>query len=277
MKNIIFRGIDSLLVCGVCFTIAFLLGALPAYSGEKLSVTPESTIKISGASVKGLLHSEYKGPYNQVLDIIEAGYEGKLLLTMRPVKRASISFFAHESDCIFFSPTDRDYYTARNTDVDFLVMSKPVNTVSVRAYTVPGDSMVRSAADLEERTFAAEVAMGGSDFFRNYDMAAGKEVISVFGVETAFKLLDQGRVSAVVAADYDVERYFKLAGSPVHYRYDERFVLYKAEDAFVCWRTPITEAFIQHIDLSLSIMEESGQLHGILSGYSTSAVDGGGY
>lgn len=236
---------------GMKLIIVIILLLLPGL-GRAYADDP---LRIFGTEIPRLFHSQKKGPYDALfLDLVD-GFS-TYRLTRMPMRRAQQRFLIGEADCLFVASNDQLMYMKLGMPKEKILLSQSVNNVVIRVFTRTGEEVVSNLSELHGKTVAIDFGAGTSEVFYKRFHDAGVTILPVAKLEQAFSLLKQGRVAGIVAFDFDVDLF--LARNPAEaatIEFDPAYKLDENSDAIVCWRSPVTEAFIKHVDKRLEALK----------------------
>ena len=244
-------------------TAAFLFSIIPV-KVEAEPVTPDTPpIEISAPHLEWLLSPKHPGPYNDLMDEFFLPFGDRVAVSISPVRRALRQFFEGPADCFFAGHIDEAFLGASSLTTDQLMSSDPFNTVSIRAYTLPGKPLIRSLSDLDEGRIVIDLGIGGENRILRH-LPNVRTVVDADNPLQAQNLLMQDRASAAIIMDYDYE--LSLAQNPEQARlaHDPAFFLDQINDGLLCKRSPETQTLIDDVNQRLTMMKMSGKLAELL-------------
>lgn len=247
-----------------CYTLA-LASSLWPVTPAILADDTGHDIVIAGTQIREVFDDYAPGPYNEVLALLGASFDGRVDLRAMPVKRAQRFFFEGSADCFFVGTELESFYLERGIGRDQLLLSDGVHVVRMRAYTLPGTPVISKASELAGKQVAVDIATGGKDFVKQEFLPPDTRVISANSMDQALALLSQRRVDAVIAFDFDMSLYLNQQDRPTALGYDRAFILAQNNDVIACKRSPATEAFIRHVNSQLALLSSSGRLADLLA------------
>ncbi|WP_262694367.1 substrate-binding periplasmic protein [Kordiimonas aquimaris] len=243
----------------VAFVTLSCLAFPVASAGQNLSGKAVS-IEIAGVIIPGLFDMGNPGPYNEIYDLITADYTQPIRLRALPIRRARRSFFGERSDCIFVGSATPRVYAERGMTADDLVFSKSINSISMMAYTRPGEPVIRSEDDLEGKLIALDAGAGSVDFVKPLFLPESTGAIQTNTPAQAFALLEQRRVDVAVAFDYDVSLLMKRDPAIANFEFEADYSIVSNEDVLVCRRSKQVEELMSHVNDKLEALRASGRL-----------------
>lgn len=217
-----------------------------AESGEHL-------VSIAAPHIPGLLEENLDGPYGDLYRKIIGNSSIPNKVQVLPAMRAQNSFLKGESDCIFLGIHLPDFYEKRGLNRHDLVMSSPINRLSLRAYSKKGTHPPQKRTLAKLGTVAAEASAAQLLTSKDLvDFPNNVFVLSVTSVEQAFKLLDAGRVQSVISFDLDAKFHLESIARLDSYAVDDGFSLLTEEDAVVCHRSRKGIALVKHVNAAIA-------------------------
>lgn len=238
-------------VCGASlFCILFFLSPLQAQEKD--------IITLFGTAIPGIFDEKNPGPYNVVYNRLVAGVRADIILTMLPIRRATQVFRDRGADCLFLGSPNPDYYYARGVKATDIIHSTTIMAVALKIYSPQGKEAYEDASILHEANFAVDVGIGDVSNLGGLIPVEREGALFASTLMDGFKLLDQGRIEALVAIDFDVQALMARYPQYSKYPVSKNFVLRRTEDVFVCRKFPRTERFIADIDRRTKELKELG-------------------
>lgn len=226
--------------------------SLQAADGDKIT--------IFGTAIPGIFDENEPGPYNTLYNQVIAGVSFPTVLTMLPIRKATKVFGERGADCIFAGSPDESFYTERGFDVEELVISDTIQDIRLKIYGPIGGSPIEDYRILSDINFAIDIGIGEVHMLRSKIPVEGESVLYAQTLTAGFKMLDVGRIQALIAIDVDVEALKMKSQRYRQYPVSDTFVLRKTEDVFVCRKMMRTERFIEEINQRMVELRQTGQL-----------------
>lgn len=233
-----------------------------AAQSQQQAYNPEP-LNIVALQVPWLLDEKKPGPYNKMVDELLLTYDEKVSVKVLPLRRAMRHFFNGNADCFFVGNYDEPYFRDTGVSRESIIVSKPFNTVSIRAFTRRGEVPVESLDDLYERRIAIDLGVGGSarvkKLFPNLT-----NTIDSLNVAQAHAMLIKGRVNTVLMMDYDYQLYAARHPKKERLVSSGEFQFERVEDALMCIKNSRTLALIDHVNARIADLKQSGMLATLL-------------
>lgn len=237
-----------------------ILFALLGVTGQTLA----DPILVYGTRIEGLFEEDGRGAYHEIYNRLVSDYAGDVSLTMAPYKRAETQFLEGKSDCLFVGSELTDYYPTRGRQNVELFVSDSIVRLSAKIYRGRDDRAIEEIAELNGRTIAIDAGVGDVDFIANKLGHPRSQVLPVMNPAQGFRLLEAGRVFALVAIDLDVKTLQAKDPRFRGYAVSDRFSFHESNDVFVCHRSVNTMVFIDHINQTIARMRRSGEIARLL-------------
>lgn len=203
------------------------------------------------------------GPYNLLYNSLVAGSDFEIVLTMLPIRRASQIFSARGADCMFLGSPDPIIYSGFGMEQNEIIHSDTIMTVSMKIYGPVGSEPINDPSKLFDINFAVDVSVGDISQLKELIPYDREGILFARTLADGFRLLDQGRVEALIAIDIDVKTLQAQDARYELYSVSDSFVLRQTEDVFVCRKFPRTEQFIEYINQRNSELQKAGLLNDI--------------
>lgn len=249
----------------ILIALTLVAGMLSPVAGQEPSTQPYDPIDLVGLRLPWLLDKEQPGPYNRIIRRIVETFPSGAVLHVYPYRRALRKFLHGDAKCTAPATYDEFYFRSSGLTRADILVSDPINIVSVRAFTRPGDPVVRGAEDLNGRTAAVHMAVGGATRFKEVHSLYDMQAIDAHDIDQAYALLYQRRVDTILMMDYDYTLYAARHPALERLVFDESVSLEQSYDAIICKKSPATLDFIRHVNRALSDMTESGQMQAYLA------------
>jgi ABC-type amino acid transport substrate-binding protein len=202
---------------------------------------------IAGTDVPYVFHNQQSGLYNEIMDQIVEAYPGNVDVQMMPMRRAVGVFQKEQSDCVFIGNDSREFHADLGFPAERLIFSKPFYVNKIKVYTAISNPQISSGAELVGSVAAADLGtMQGHLVHQN--APKDMELLPVETMDRAFKLLERGRVSSVVAFSLDAEAYFSRADAQGHFHASPDYSIATTNESLVCWNNARAIEFIAHAD-----------------------------
>ncbi|MEX0299759.1 MAG: substrate-binding periplasmic protein [Kordiimonas sp.] len=223
-------------------------------------------LTLMAVKIPGLYDTDNPGPYNAVFERLMVGSSYNYVLREAPLRRATTAFIKGNADCYFFGTNDKSIYQEQGVPKRDLLISDPVNPISLKIYTRAGETVINEASELQGLFIAVD--QGATEISRAAEhlSVSPEYLLPAQTLSQAFRLLNQKRVDAVMAFDSDVRIYQGNSSDASHYGVSDTLSLIVSHDSVVCRRSDVTEQFISHINEQLSSLKKSGDLDRILNG-----------
>ncbi|MEW6984400.1 substrate-binding periplasmic protein [Colwelliaceae bacterium 6471] len=191
---------------------------------------------------------EDSGAYNVLFDTVKQQMTVPYKLLYVPVARADIVFINGQVDCL--TPAS----TAKMAEKHKLIASQPYNYVTAYIYNSTSEPSISSLHDLDKKIVAIQrgFTYGGKNFGENIS------VIAVGTINQSIEMLLKGRIDAFVGYESDVVNAFKEYDSSLIHT-NKAFIVHSQSENIVCYKSKVTEQFIQQFDASLHLLKSSGQ------------------
>lgn len=218
-------------------------------------------IRIGSMSIPFAYEQNGSGVYNQILDKLVEGYEGKMDVTFFPSNRLTRAIETRQIDCLYISTesvANRGNPDSPYRELEFI---GPVNTVSVVVYLPADAADITDISQLEGKKIASDVNLVA--------------LINSMGIQDDFHLQSQlqmiemlvaGRVDALIGYDFDLDFLTKRQGV--------RSALKKASirlqtigDGIACFKNDKIKPFRNHLKGRLKTLTNSGWLDEALKDY----------
>lgn len=205
------------------------------------------------------------GPYNVLYDRLITDIGANVILTMLPIRRATRIFSARGADCMFVGSPEPTFYIEFGMIEEEIIHSETVMAISLKIYSPLGSAPIEDASVLNTVNFAIDSGVGDVSYLK--DVIPHKEtgLLVASNLVDGFKLLDQGRIKALIAIDIDVRTLQSKNAKYGSYPVSDTFVLRQSEDVFVCRKSPRTERFINNINVRIGELRSRGQIDDIFT------------
>lgn len=239
--------------------LGMLMFSVPTMAQE------EQPLILMRAKIPGLFDTNNPGPYNVIYDRLIEGYGPRYTLREAPLRRAITAFVKGDVDCFFFATGDVNIYHDRGVPEGSVLISSPVNSVSLKLFSREGTPVINDISSLKGSYVAVD--QGATEISRAADhlSLSTDKLLPAQTLAQAFLLLNQKRVDAVLAFDSDVAIYQKNSADAKTYGVSESLSLGASQDSVICKRSARTEVFIAHINQKLAELRASGALQTILA------------
>ncbi len=224
---------------------------LPA---SALAGDEDAALVIAGTAVPHVFHDQQSGLYNEIMDQILEAYPGDVDVQMMPMRRAVGVFQKEQSDCVFIGNDSREFHTDLGFPTERLIFSKPFYVNKIKAYTAISNPQISSGAELMGSVAAADLGtMQGHLVHQN--APKDTQLLPVETMDRAFKLLERGRVSSVIAFSLDAEAYFARADAYNLFHASPDYSIATTNESLVCWNHAKAKEFIGYADRVLEQRE----------------------
>lgn len=203
--------------------IAFLLAVL---------WVPTHAEDINATLLSGLIQTDGKGLYDQVLKLLNFSYEAL------PPARAELYMTANET-CMF--PVDRRFMKSKAD----LIESDPITVVSIFIYSINGG--FETAADLKGKNVGLRHGLNYGPKIELMQKTLSVDFAPT--LESNLKKLQLGRVAAVIEFDLDVREFEKI-NQDVMLKIS-KLPLDSHKDAITCFNTPKNRQLIDRFNIAL--------------------------
>lgn len=240
--------------------LSALLSLFPAQAQES------DTITLFGTSIPGMFDDREPGPYNIIFDRLMAGVRADVIVTMLPSRRATKVFSSRGVDCMFLGSPNPLFYSAFGMKPEEIIHSDTIKVVALKIYGPAGRSPFEDSSILFRANFAVDVGIGDVSYLKDLIPFEREGVLFARTLVDGFKLLDQGRIEALVAIDLDVQS-LNAKSSRYYERYSvsQTYELRRTEDVFVCRKFPRTERFISDINKRTIELQLAGLLDDVFA------------
>lgn len=230
-----------------------------------LQAQEQDTVTLFGTSIPGMFDAVEPGPYNVIYNRIIAGVRADVVMTMLPIRRATKVFSARGVDCMFLGAPDPSFYVDHGMRQEDIIYSGTIKTVSLKIFGPVGSKPYENASVLHSENFAVDVGIGEIKNLVHLIPIEREGALFARTLVDGFKLLDQGRVSALVAIDLDVRTLQAKDARYGQYSVSDTYVLRQTNDVFVCRKFPRTERFITDVNKRTIELRGAGLLDDVFS------------
>ncbi|WP_286829146.1 MULTISPECIES: transporter substrate-binding domain-containing protein [Kordiimonas] len=246
------------------FTI--ILGFLVALADTLGAAHADTPVTVVVQEMPGLIEPDKQLPYNRLLDALLEDAPVATSIEILPGYRGPRQWLRFEHQCVFGGVSAPGHQRPRDTaisktDWSTLHISTPFNILNVHALTRDGDEPAHSLADLKSQTIAVDQVLFFDLRFHS-DVLKASDFVKVDTAQEALTLLTQGRVDHVFAYDNDVA--LMQEKSAARFAYDPALTLLELEESMMCWSGGDVADLIDHINVRLKDMTQSGALKELL-------------
>jgi ABC-type amino acid transport substrate-binding protein len=236
----------------------YLLALLLGISVQGYLSAEEPKLRLVGSITPGVFELKSGEPYTQLY--FDVTQDAPLVpeLTMLPPMRSNRFFFAGNADCTFMGTDEPEFYQSFNVARDNFLLSKPFNTIRLKAYNSKKDATIKSWEELSGVRIAADSGIEQSSTVQRVLPFANK-ILYTMSLKQAFDLLKLGRVEAVVAYSIDIDFYKSQSGADFFHA-SARFDLFSTGETFTCWPSQKADHFIAHVNKRIQELSESKTL-----------------
>lgn len=214
--------------------------------------------RVFGYSLEYRLKEKGESQYNKLLMALsKRGLSFEL--TIQPMTRIIRDLESH-NQCVF--PTSVNSITTFIPAYEALslIASKPVDYISMRVFSRPGEPVIKELSQLRGKTIAVWSGMDVEVFLSGMNV----EVETTPSELIRAKMLDKGRIDAILGFIPDVVLAAEQLDLPTP-QYEESLALFRGEGAsMVCHDTPANRNFIDQFNREISALKASGELRKIL-------------
>ncbi len=223
----------------------------------------QDTVTLFGTSIPGMFDDVEIGPYNIIYNRIIAGVRADVVMTMLPIRRATKVFSARGVDCMFLGAPNPSFYVDHGMREEDIIYSDTIKTVFLKIYGPIGSEPYEDASILHAENFAVDVGVGEIKNLVHLIPIQREGALFASTLVDGFRLLDQGRVSALVAIDIDVKTLQAKDARYDKYSVSDSYVLRQTKDVFVCRKFPRTERFIEDVNRRTKELRQAGLLEDV--------------
>ncbi len=204
--------------------------------------------------------------YNKLLDeFAEKGLRFNVLV--RPLKRSILYLKADARSCLFPTTINAVIANTKLTEHANLVMSDPIDQVSLRVLTDESKPVITRLDQLNGKRIA--ILNGLSPETLLAGISANIEKTSDESIRV--KMLNAGRLDAIVSFTPDVLLAAEDLGLPVPHFHEELALLRNEGASMVCHDTPENRVFLKEFNRILQELKSSGELRKVLGKYAVLA------
>lgn len=229
------------------------------FCSQKKEAAARSSVMIYGVKTDFRLIDNGKAQYNELLNTLTA--EGlEFRMRIRSMRRSLRSFAKNTSSCIF--PANKKIINSARSGKapQSLIVSAPVDVLNVKVFSGSDQPVFSSITELEGK----RIAYWGKpvvNFLLN-DINFLEE--PTHNESVRLKMLNAGRIDAVVAPDKDVYITAKNLGIPLP-SFDPNLTVWSnLGSSLVCHDTPKNRAFLDEVNGVLWQLNLDGRLESIL-------------
>ena len=229
------------------------------FCSQKKEAVSQSSVMIYGIKTDFRLIDKGKAQYNELLNTLTA--EGlEFRMRIRSMRRSLRSFANNTSSCIF--PANKKIINSARSGKapQSLIVSAPVDVLNVKVFSGSDQPVFSSITELEGK----RIAYWGKpvlNFLLN-DINFLEE--PTHNESVRLKMLNAGRIDAVVAPDKDVYITAKKLGIPLP-GFDPKLTVWSnLGSSLVCHDTPQNRAFLDEVNGVLWQLNLDGRLESIL-------------
>ncbi|UTW56132.1 transporter substrate-binding domain-containing protein [Kordiimonas sp. SCSIO 12610] len=232
----------------------------PIHQSQDQSQTNlDEEIKIAGTMLPDFFHPEEKGAYNYFYEMIMKGLTVKTDLIYLPAKRAQKSFADRDTDCFFIASKKPDGANNPNPGEARVVHSDIIHDSAKKIYTLKGQPVYRSTANITRKKFAADQGAGSDR--RLYEAFSKQNTfLRTESIERSIELLRAGRVDAIIAYEIDMVTYLHQHKDVQDIETDDDFGFQTAGSSIACWESPKTTRFLDQVNGKLKTLKTNGML-----------------
>ncbi|MCP4353158.1 MAG: transporter substrate-binding domain-containing protein [Desulfobacterales bacterium] len=224
-----------------CLFVVFCI-ACPAYAVDLIA--PDLT---------GLLTEDGIGVYQMIMKEVSKRSGVKFTEKFYPPKRALRTFLKDENRCIYSFTDD----AAEILGKDKIISSAPLGVFKMYIFTKKGKPALTSISQLKGKKVAGVLGLGVYNEKLKIK-EAGVKVMMAENNDEAFRVLQKGRVHAIIAFLPDINPFVdELSYSPKN-------PLIVAYDRITCHNSETGKQFIDSISPTLKKMKEDGTIKKIL-------------
>ena len=230
-----------------------------------LHAEEQDTVTLFGTSIPGMFDENEPGPYNILYNRLITGVRASVVLTMLPIRRATKVFSARGVDCMFLGAPNPEFYSEQGLKAEEIIYSNTVKAIALKVYAPIGAAPYENATILFTGNYVIDMGVGEIKPLGQIIPVDREGVLFASTLVDGFKLLDQGRVEALVAIDIDVQTLQAKDKRYRQYPVSETFELRRTKDVFVCRKFPRTERFIADINSKVAELKSTGLLDAIFA------------
>ncbi|NVJ97511.1 MAG: hypothetical protein HWE25_05120 [Alphaproteobacteria bacterium] len=243
--------------------VVFILCLIPCFVAQATAENTDAPLTIAAQETPGLLMEGADLPYNRLLAAFLEGTPVPYSIKIYPGQRGVMQWAREESHCLFGNitlPGHKRIPHSVLSEQEFtnLIFAGPFNTVSVHMFGL------HAAPPIDARAIGG--ALVGVDTIAHTDTnlyAPSLRRLKYLKVDSAleaFRLLEQGRVSMVMAYGIDAAFALRTISARSQIRYNRDAPILSFEENLACWRTPQTEPLIRHVQRRIDKLRQSGEL-----------------
>ncbi len=227
-------------------------------NGSSLNTTAKTVVEVAAPMVPGLLEKDVQGPYLTLIEYFNNNDLITLDIDIMPVRRAERSIINKTKDCQYLGVSNLDHYVNAGLSATDILISDPINTLSIMVYRRLGEPTLTSYSELEGLIFAAERGVQINFANASTKRPANARILWVENVSAAFELLQAGRVDAVISFSLDAELYMHKQVQAPNFHTDHNFALSSVDEAMVCLNTPTGRMVVDRFNKILKHLKKNG-------------------
>ncbi len=202
-------------------------------------------IRIAVPPIAHLLEENGSGIYQRLLKEAMEPVGADIKSVFFPYRRAIVAFDDRDVDCIYsFGDVLDKRYSPKE-----LVSSYPLGKFSFHIFTVRGEPPISSVGDWQKLRLAAIM---GHELYLDSVLAESGKVVMVGSEQQAVRMLERGRVEAVIAAVPDINPFLPRLS------YEQGYELLVSFDRLHCHNTESNRVFIETLSEQLKKLKASG-------------------
>ncbi|MCP4107321.1 MAG: ABC transporter substrate-binding protein [Desulfobacteraceae bacterium] len=217
---------------------------------------PAQAADLIAPDLTGLVTEDGIGVYQMIMKEVSKRSGVKFTEKFYPPKRAFGAFLKDENRCIYSFTDD----AAEILGKDKIISSIPIGVFKMYIFTKKGESALTSVSQLKGKKMAGVLGLGVYNEKLKIK-EAGVKLMTTENNEEAFRVLQKGRVHAIMAFLPDMNPFVdELSYSPKN-------PLIVAYDRITCHNSETGKQFIDSISPTLKKMKETGVIKKILGSF----------
>lgn len=198
--------------------------------------------------------------YNFYLKELLKEYPHKIDKRYAPIRRNTLEFLRGEEGCIFPANMKSIQATRPQAQNMQVLVSKPVDMVSVYVYVKQGQEIPTKMSDLKDKNIGHLMGDVAPALVRGTSI----NLHAPPNKKSLLKMLENERIDGIMgfhpdmAISFDKLGYYDLV-------YSSELALLKLPTHFICYDTPETQEFIDYLDQGIVLMAKDGRAKKYLS------------